>query len=239
MEYKIKNWSEVKNYDYINCLTSSKKDSEELAEMNRLLHFNLGLQLPLRLRKRERPDFELSETENTRQIGIEHTWAAHEGWEESEQVLLSTKRPKFEYMSRNWLEGVKAKGRKLGKIITAQEGVSAIWSAREQANSKARELRLAIEKKRTILSKDGFETYPENWLFVSDRCPFLFLDLDIFRKELDNDPVLSESGYSRILFITKIRCRKRGMYKDVLFELSNKRFLLVEDNTHQSDRASC
>lgn len=228
MEYRIESWDKVDGIIDIIHLEPSHSDFEECAEIKRLLHFDLGLQLPLSLRKRERPDFELSETGGTRQVGIEHTWAAHEGWEQSERYLLDTKNPAFESMSRNWLEGEQASGKKLGRRLTAQQGSSPIWGAREQADAKAGEVNRAIKKKLKALSKDGFATYPENWLFISDRLPFLFLDLGCFRESLIVDELLSEPGYSRVLFITQVRDRERNVNMDVLFELSDKGLSLVD-----------
>lgn len=233
MEYRIESWDKVDGVIDISYLEPSHTDFEECAEIKRLLHFDLGLQLPLCVRKRERPDFELSETGGTRQVGIEHTWAAHEGWEQSERYLLDTKNPAFESMSRNWLEGEQASGEKLGGRITAQQGRSPIWGAREQADAKAGEVKRAIKNKLKALSKDGFETYPENWLFISDRLPFLFLDLGCFRESLVVDELLSEPGYSRVLFLTQLRERERNVNMDVLFELSANGLSLVDGHAQQ------
>ena len=73
MEYRIESWDKADGVIDISHLEPSHTDFEELAEIKRLLHFDLGLQLPLYVRKRERPDFELSETGGTRKVGIEHT----------------------------------------------------------------------------------------------------------------------------------------------------------------------
>lgn len=237
MEYRIESWDKVDGVIDISHIEPSHTDFEECAEIKRLLHFDLGLQLPLSIRKRERPDFELSETGGTRQLGIEHTWAAHKGWEQSERYLLDTKSPAFKSMSRNWLEGEQASGKELGHRITSQQGGSPIWGAREQADAKAGEVKRAIRKKLKALSKAGFETYPENWLFISDRLPFLFLDIGCFRENLVVDKLLSELGYSLVLFITQVRDRERNVNIDVLFELSNKGLSLVDGHAQQSHAA--
>lgn len=228
MKYRIESWDKLVDVIDMSHLKPSQTDYKEYVEIKRLLNFDLGLKLPLSLRKRERPDFELSEIGRSREIGIEHTWAAHEGWEESEQYLLDTKNPAFESMSRNWLEGEQARGKKLGRRIAAQQGSSTIWGAREQADAKAREVKRAIKKKYEALSKDGFEKYSENWLFISDRLPFLFLDLKCFRESLVFDELLSEPGYSRVLFLTQVRDRKLNLNSDLLFDLSKKGLSLVD-----------
>jgi len=228
MEYRIESWDKVDGEIDISRIEPSHTDFEEWVEIKRLLHFDLGLQLPLYIRKRERPDFELLEIGGTRQIGIEHTWAAHEGWEQSDEYLLNTKNPEFGSVSRNWLEGEQARGKKLGRRIMAQQGRSPIWGAREQADAKAGEVKRAIKNKLEALSKEGFETYPENWLFISDRLPFLFLDLDCFWENLIVDKLLSEPGYSRVLFLTQVREYKRNVNMYVLFELSANGLSLVD-----------
>jgi len=191
------------------------------------LHFDLGLQLPLSVRKRERPDFEVSEIEVKRKVGIEHTWAAHEGWQESESFLLNTKSPRFDSISRNWLEGERASGKELGRRIQARQGCSITWSSKNLAHAKMKEVKSSIKNKVGAFFKGGFESYPENWLFISDRIPFLFLDLRYFQESFAVDDLLSKPSYSRVLFITQVRDRERDVNMDVLFELSGKGLSLI------------
>lgn len=233
MDCNINSWDEVEGVIDLSVLGSSPADFEECTEIKRLLRFDLGLQLPLSIRKRERPDFELSETGSVRKIGIEHTWATHEAWEQSEKHLLDTTNPNFESMSRNWLEGEDAKGKKLGRRIATKHGSSPIWGAREQADAKAAEVKRAIKKKIEALSKDGFETYSENWLFISDRLPFLFLDLGCFQESLEVEMVMENSAYSRILFVTQVRDRERDINVDLLFEISDQGLSPIDSHTQQ------
>lgn len=228
MEYRIESWDKLEQIIDFSHLESSKTtDYEECIEIIRLLNFDVGLKLPLLLIKRESPDFEISEIGSPRKIGIEHTWAAHEGWEQSQQYLLNTKDSAFESVSRNWLEDEPAMGKKLGHRIASQQGNSSIWGDKELEDAKAGEVKRAIRKKYETFSKDGFEKYSENWLFISDRSPFCFLDLERFRESLVLDELLSEQGYSRILFMTKLKYNKLNL-NTVLFDLSKKGLLLVD-----------
>lgn len=231
MEYWIESWDKLDNLIGVTQLDSLQKHSDEFVEIRRLLNFDLGLKLPLSIRKRERPDFEVSEAGGTRKIGIEHTWAIHKGWKESVQYLLKEKDPAYKSVSRNWLEGEQAHGRKLGQKIVEKQGLLPIWSDREQADAKAEEVKLAFRKKLDDLFKDGFEKYPENWLFIFDHCPFLFLNLDYFRKKLAVNESLFRSGYSRVLFLTQVKERKRNKNLDILIDLSCKDLSLVGHRT--------
>ena len=236
MEYQIKDWATVDDVIDASHCEPSHTDFEEWCEIKRLLKFDLGLRLPLSLKKRERPDFEVVEVSGARQIGCEHTWAAHEGWEQSEQYLLNTKNPPFQSISRNCLEGEHAKGKELGRRLARQQGNSPIWGVREQAEAKAEEVKRAIAKKLEALANDGFEKYPENWLLVSDRLPFLFLDLECFKDSLKGFELLVRSGYSRILFLTQVRDREHSINVHALLELSSDGISVVNGHAQQGGR---
>lgn len=209
--------------DGINALTleSCSQDAKELHELKRLLQFDLGLKLPLVLTKRERPDFEIAVASGRRKIGCEHTWAADERWEESVQHMRNTVDPKFKIVSRNWLEGETASGRNLGQRIADQEGSSPVWEGeREHANAKVEEVMRAIENKSEALSKDGFHKYSENWLLISDRNPFTFMNWQCFKDSLTGDNFPTNSMYTCILFMTQVYDYKCAKLVDRLVYLS-------------------
>lgn len=220
MEFWVEDWALIDDLIDFRHIETSHTDFEELCELRHLFKFDLGLRVPLFVKKRERPDFEIAEANGSRAIGCEHTWAAHEGWEQSEQYLLNTKDPTFCSMARNWLEGERAKGKSLGRRLAEQEGNSSVWGIRYLAKAKAGEVKRAIDKKLEALSKDGFERYPENWLLISDRLPHLSLDFQCFEDSLAGYDNLVNPGYSRVLFMTQVRNRERSINSRTLLELS-------------------
>lgn len=228
MRHRIESWEDLDSMAAMSFPGLRPTRLAEWTDIVRLLRFDLGLEPPLDLRHRERPDFELLQVGGDREIGIEHTRAAHQGWEESERHLGDAVFPAFQVMSRNWFEGEKACGKSLGRRIVERQADSWIWGAREQAHAKAEEIRNAIRKKSIDSTKPGFESHKENWLLISDRCPFLYLELVDFQERLIAEDLLAEPVYSRILFMTRVKCRERGTTADILYDLSDRGFLPIE-----------
>lgn len=216
VEYRIEAW------DRIDAIDPSRVDCArkaiEVMDVKRLLRFELGLHLPASLLPREKPDFAFSETRNGRQVGIEHTRAAHEGWEEASNSLRSTK-DKVR-VSRSWLTTDNVSGKQLGRRIAALQKKPAVWSPEEQADAKASEVRCALNRKSAKFFSSRFEKYLHNWLLISDSCPFVLLDLDAFCERLFMENAVSEAPYSRVLFLTVARDRTRDADTDVLLDLS-------------------
>ena len=221
MEFRVESWSALEESLSGHGLPLDKTALEELSELKRFLAIYQDFPLPLRITKRERPDFEIIPVQEVQSIGLEHTWAANEAWEQTEQYLLNTKDPECNSVARNWLEGEERRGKSLANYISGKQGDSCIWGAREQAQAKAAEVIHSVRKKSGSFSGDGFQKYPENWLLISDRLPFLFLELSCFREAIIVGIASEELGYTRVFFVTQLADRENCGKVDALFEISS------------------
>jgi len=207
---KLENLEQV-----IRDLDSEKTDEcEQLIDLFTLLP---SVIIPLTVTKSERPDFIIEA--GGRKYGIEITWSCHQGLEEAEAHLGSSKTKTFHRISRNWFTGVGAKGKELGYYLEGKQGDSIIWGSREMATEWAGHIVNALSKKIESFNKDEFQKFEKNWLLVTDKMAFEFLDLDAALESLNSQAAVieKESLYSEIYILTQVRdekilisCRKDG-----------------------------
>jgi hypothetical protein len=227
MELTVKNWKEVDQLAANPKANSPVDRPDEFAQLFRFLRFRKELNPPFMIRKSERPDFILSAWEREKRIGIEVTWAAHQSWEEA-QTYLGTQDPKYERISRNWIEGVAKSGKALGQYLQTRQSDPWSWSAGAQAAAKAAEAIHAIQKKTQALGDSTYQRFDENWLLIADRLPFLFLDTDEFCRVVIDLLSRNSLQHNAIYFVTQLRSRNRSRiwkrsenrYHDILFKFS-------------------
>ncbi len=209
-------------------LDSEKADEcEQLADLFPLLP---SVIIPLTVMKAERPDFIIESSSH--EIGIEVTWSCHQGWEEAEAHLGSSKNKTLHRISRNWFTGVGASGKELGRYLEGKQGDSIIWGSREMAREWAGQVINALSRKIESFNKDKFQKFEKNWLLVADKMPFEFLDLDAALESLNSQAadIEKEAPYSEIYILTQVRDeriligRRKSGYECVAREvLPNKR----------------
>lgn len=211
------------------CIDTSLKNyalrlqTDHHSEVDRLidfLQFRQGLQPPFTIKKSERPDFIVSLVEAGKTIGIELTWAANQSWEEAIAYILK-KNPKYSSISRNWLEGTGKQGKALGEYLKAKQSDTWSWSAADQAIAKAAEIIHAIGRKADDLLDPTYQQMDENWVIISDRSPFLFLDTDEFNRFIVDSLSQNPTPHDKVYFVTQLHDRLHDKNQKVLFDLSH------------------
>jgi hypothetical protein len=97
-----------------------------------------------------------------------------------------------------------------------------------QAAAKAAEAVHAIQKKTHARGDSTYQRFDENWLLITDRLPFLFLDTDEFCRAIIDLLSRNSLQHNAIYFITQLRSRNqsriwkqdRDKYHDILFQFS-------------------
>ena len=85
MKFFIEHWAKLSESLPGECAGLDRTAAEELVELWRFLSIFRYFPLPLTVTKRERPDFALEPPIGEVSVGLEHTWAADESWEQTEQ----------------------------------------------------------------------------------------------------------------------------------------------------------
>jgi hypothetical protein len=228
MDLAVTNWEDVDTLAFdpgMQGSTSQTKD--ELQQLLRFLRFRPEVDLPLTIRKGpDPPDFILASP--TRTTGVEVTWAANERWEQS-IAHPGTKNPQYDRVSRNCLEMTQKRSKELGKFIKEKQKASlfcgSIWGSREQAHPKAREVSNAIQRKTKSFSRPDYARFDQNWLLISDKNTFDFLDINEF-SELVCHAIRQESiQHDALYFLTRLRG------EDALFKISRSHCQVVQSMT--------
>ena len=206
-------WMKTIAVDKLENLEQAVRDlnSEKTSECKQLVSlFTLlpSVIMPLTVMKAERPDFIIESA--GRKIGIEVTWSCHQGWEEAEAHLGSAKNKTLTRISRNWFTGVSAKGKELGRYLQGKQGDSLVWGSREMATQWACQVVNALSRKAESFNKDEFRKFEENWVLLTDKLPFEFLDLDAALESLNSQAadMEKEAPYNEIYILTQVRDEK-------------------------------
>ncbi|MCH8493002.1 MAG: hypothetical protein LAT53_07215 [Idiomarina sp.] len=199
---------------------SLKKQDDELRAIQRLMRFDLGLSYPVTIMKRERPDFQITESTFQKSMGIEHTLVTNEGWEQACSELSKKKNSQLRLVSRNWLQDHNKKGPELGEDIVSKQKHSRVWCAGESENTKACEIVRAIQRKADKLSSGSYTTYDQNWLLLVDSWPFFSIRTSAFEDTLLKDEVWANSQFDRVLFLCKMKTDAINLFEDSVVELS-------------------
>jgi hypothetical protein len=200
---------------------------EDVQQLLRFLRFQKGFNLPIEIRKSERPDFIITAMESNTTTGIEVTWAANPSWEEAEAYLGKTPIPKFTRISRNCVEGISKRGKALGRHLEARQLDSPIWHPREHAAAKAREVVNAIKNKVNSLSEASYQRFDQDWLIIADRSPFLFVEIDDFFHSLHDLTTWGVIQHDTLYFVTQLWNRTRREIEDVLCQFSRCRCQVI------------
>lgn len=171
---------------------------QEFRDLLAFLRFGHRWKAPIEISPGESPDFELRGAGFD--VGVELTFAAHQGWEEAEKGLDYPKAA-YSRISRVSLEGVQQHGKRLHQKLADQaDGPPMLtWEAQAQASAKALEVRQAITRKVERFGSGHFVPHEQNWLLVIDKVPFLFLDFDSFSHQIR----LEECPFDAIFFTTE------------------------------------
>lgn len=163
---------------------------------------------PMTVTKAERPDFIIEA--GGHKTGIEVTWSCHQGWEEAETYLGSSKNKNLSRISRNSFTGLDARGKELGRHLENKQGASLSWGSREMAMEWVNQILDSLSRKTDAFNKEGFQKFEINWLVVADKLPFEFLDLDTALEALNSKTECFEKDipYSSVFITTRIRGKR-------------------------------
>ena len=220
MQIAVNSWEEVDRPVAAHGDNSLVGLSDEYQQLFRFLRFRKEPKPPFCIRKSERPDFILSDLVN--KTGIEVTWAANQSWEEAEAYLGNEQQPEYQQISRNWFEGVDKRGKELGEFLKTRQSDSPSWGAEEQAKAKAEEVKNCICQKSDDFTERTYQRFRKNWLLISDKSPFFFLDINVFSKIMIEFLRQYSVHHDKIYLLTKLRNREEAINSDVLVSLFQK-----------------
>jgi len=199
------------------------KDISECEQIVQLFNFPGVFTLPFVLTgKRGRyksPDFLLEGKDCV--LGIEVTYAAKQSWEEASNNLLDNSNPGYTTISRNWFIDIEKRGKGLGNYLKSYTLNSWVWGSKEQAKEKANDLIKAIENKSKKFLEPNFEKFDKNWLLVTDKSPFLFLDIEEFLIITTESLKKLNIPFDKVFFITQQHVSKEYPSEFLWFEIKN------------------
>lgn len=190
----------------------------EWCRLLRFLRFRTGVSFPVTIEKGERPDFTACSRNRETTYGIELTWAAHQSWEQASAHM--THRNANYQISRSWFGGINKKGRALQLYVESKQSNSASWHPREHAMEKINEIADAVCRKSNALAQVRYKIFDKNVLLITDKMPFLLLDLPEFQAAIVERLSSISLTHDATYFVTKLRNRSRQMNEEVLFRLS-------------------
>jgi hypothetical protein len=196
---------------------------EEWCQLLRFLRFQIEVNFPVSVEIGESPDFIVCSKNPETTFGIELTWAAHQSWEQASAHIA--RRDNDRQISRNWFRGISKMGKALEPYIASKQtgsiiSYSMIWSSREQAMEKVDEITSAICRKADFLTQAHYKICDRNMLLITDKMPFLLLELPEFHGALVKDLSSRSLIHDAIYFLTRLRNRPRHVNEEVLFHLS-------------------